>query len=234
VLCKTKGIVIHYIKYSESSIIVKIYTEELGLQTYIVNGIRSAKSKHKIALFQPLTLLDMVVYYQKNIQKIFRISELKCSYPFQSIPFDYQKSTMALFLTEILGKVLQEESPNPDLYYFLENAMISFDKIGNQHNHFHLQFLLKLPLYLGIGIENAAEFFLQLSEYKPEVDSMKHLADMKKYIDLLIQHPYEDINFGMPPFLKSQLIDLILDFYRLHISNFSEIKSLVVLREMMK
>jgi DNA repair protein RecO (recombination protein O) len=82
-LHKTKGIVLHYIKYSETSIIVKIYTETFGIQSYIVNGVRSKNNKNKIALFQPLTLLDMVVYHKANATSLNRIAEVRCSEPFQ-------------------------------------------------------------------------------------------------------------------------------------------------------
>ena len=85
-LVKTKGIVINHIKYKESSIIVRIYTEKLGLQSYIVNGVRSAKAKNKMALFQVLTILDLVAYYYEDQNKLNRISEIRCKQPYQSIP----------------------------------------------------------------------------------------------------------------------------------------------------
>ena len=92
-LQKTRGLVLSHIRYQETSIIVKIYTEELGLQSYIVNSVRTKSSKtNKIALFQPLTLLDLVVYYNEK-KSINRISEQKCNYPFSSIPFNIVKST---------------------------------------------------------------------------------------------------------------------------------------------
>jgi len=80
-LHKTKGIVLNYIKYSDTSIIAKIYTEAFGLQSYIVNSVRSSKAKNKIALFQPLTLLEMVVYH-KNHQGLQRISEMRTAEPY--------------------------------------------------------------------------------------------------------------------------------------------------------
>lgn len=102
-LKKTQGIVIHYIKYRESSIIVKIFTRDLGLKSYIVNGVRSAKSKSKMALYQPLSLLDLVVYDKENAS-LNRISEVKLNYPFQRIPFDFHRSGVAMFVGEVLSK----------------------------------------------------------------------------------------------------------------------------------
>src|SRR5690349_2690466 len=100
---KTRGIVLHTVKYSETSVISKIYTEKLGLQSYIVKGVRSAKSKSKAALLQPLTLLEMEVSHRENKQLQF-IKEYTRAHNYQSIPFHVLKSTIALFLLEVISK----------------------------------------------------------------------------------------------------------------------------------
>jgi DNA repair protein RecO (recombination protein O) len=156
-LHKTKGIVLNYIKYSESSIITKIYTEELGLQTYIVNSVRSKTSKNKIALFQPLTLLDLVVYYKTSSQ-IHRISEVRLNSPFRSINIDNKKSSIALFLTELLSKTLKEEGPNSSLFEFLYNSILSFDHCEKNFENFHLHFLLGLSAFLGFEPSGPEDF----------------------------------------------------------------------------
>src|SRR4051812_34859696 len=145
-LFKTGGIVLNYIKYKETSIICKIYTEAFGLQSYIINGIRNNKAKNKIALFQTLTLLDLVVYNRPN-SSLNRISEIKCHYPFKSIPFDLRKTTIALFLSEILNKTLKEQAENEDLFSFLKNSIKFLDKADENFENFHLQFLIKLSGY---------------------------------------------------------------------------------------
>src|SRR4051812_40998701 len=112
-LHKTRGVAISYIRYRESSIIAKIYTELFGIQSYIVNGVRSSTSKtNRIALFQPLTLLDLVVYHKEKSDNVRRISEIKCYNPFNTLPYNVVKSSLALFVTEILGKTLKEEEAN--------------------------------------------------------------------------------------------------------------------------
>src|SRR6187200_113375 len=100
-LHKTRGVVFRFTKYGESSIIVNIFTEMFGLQSYIVNGVRSRTVKSRIALYQPLTLLDLVVYHRENAN-INRIKEVKCLYPYQSIPTDIKKSALAIFIMEVI------------------------------------------------------------------------------------------------------------------------------------
>src|SRR6185369_7455791 len=108
-LHKTRGIVFRFTKYGDTSIIVTIFTELFGLQTYIVNGVRSKSAKSKIALFQPLTLLDLIVYYKENAN-IKRIKEIRCVHQYQTVQTDVRKSSIGMFLNEILNKTVKEEN----------------------------------------------------------------------------------------------------------------------------
>jgi DNA repair protein RecO (recombination protein O) len=164
-LHKTRGIVLNYIRFRETSIIVKIYTEEFGLQTYIENGVRSSRSRNKIALFQPLTLLDLVVYHRDN-GSIMRISEIKCNTPFQTLPYQFVKTGIALFITEVLTKSLKEESGNPDMFWFLFQSILFLDTQPEAYENFPIQFLLKLSRYLGFAPQQAKELMEQIGEVR--------------------------------------------------------------------
>ena len=123
-LLKTKGIVFRFTKFAESSIIVTIFTEQLGLQSYIVNSARSKSGKGKIALYQPLTLLDLVVYHKENAN-ILRLKEVRCVHPYQTITSDFKKSTVALFLTEMINKSVKEQTHSQELCHFLFESFIT-------------------------------------------------------------------------------------------------------------
>ncbi len=112
---KTRGIVLHQIKYSESSIIAKIYTEEFGIQSYMVRGVRKKGSKMKSGLFQALSMLDMVVYHKEK-SNIQNLKEVRSAFPLTTIPFDIKKSSIILFLKDNLSKRLRAEEPNTALY----------------------------------------------------------------------------------------------------------------------
>ena len=139
---KTKGIVFRFTRFGESSIIVTIFTEQFGLQSYIVNGIRSKTSRSKIALFQPLTLLELVVYHRENAN-INRIKEVKCLYPYQSIQIDIVKSSVAMFITEVINKSIKEESHVSHLFEFLCSSLITLDTLVENSENFHLVFLIR-------------------------------------------------------------------------------------------
>src|SRR5660397_174261 len=100
-LATTEGIVLHFIKYGESSVIATIYTRDFGRQSYMINAARSKKSKNKASLLQPLFLVDLVAY-QKQSRELHRVKELKSNQPYQNIPFDITKSSLAIFLAEVL------------------------------------------------------------------------------------------------------------------------------------
>lgn len=228
-LHKTRGIVLSYLRYRETSVIVRMYTEEFGLQSYLVNGVRSAKNKtNKIALFQPLTLLDMVVYFKPD-RDLHRLSEVKTSYPFQHIPFEVAKSSMALFMSEMLTKTLKEESSNPALYQFLENAIIFLEESPADYENFHLVFLLKLASFLGFSPPNVREFEDQLREHNyPFLPDESAEAALNVFLRQPIGTPVK-----ISRIVRAELLDAIVAFYRIHIDTLGEIKSLAVLREVL-
>lgn len=216
-----------YIKYRETSIIVKIYTEEFGLQTYIENGVRSSKSKGKIALFQSLTLVDLVVYNKPGLE-IQRISEIKCHTPFYSIPTDIKKASIAIFVSEILSLTIKEHAENNALFGFLTDALIYLENHSEQIENFHLHFLMSLSAYLGFGPENVLDLSRQLNE-----NGIVISKDMEAILRKIIHGVFGqrlDINKA----IRMNILDVLIDFYRLNLDNFSGVKSVTVLKEILE
>jgi len=233
VLVKTRGIVLNFIKYRETSIIAKIYTEELGLQTYIVNSVRQKTGR--IALFQPFTLLDMVVYTSPK-GGITRISEYKCSYPFSSIPYAIRKSSMLLFLSEVISYTIKEEEENRSLFEFLNNAIIHFDQQEEGFENFHLIFLLQLSFYLGFGPASGTEITSQVAfssghQFVGGRPAILHFQAFEDYLDNLLHQPEKtDIPNGK---VRRELLLILIKYYQLHVEKLGEIRSLNVLSEVL-
>lgn len=226
-LHKTRGIVLNYIRYRETSIIVKVYTEEFGLQTYLENGVRSTKSKGRIALFQPLNLVDLVVYFKPRME-IQRIAEIKCSHPFYSIPTDIRKMTLGIFVGEILVHTLKENAGNPLLFSFLQEALLYLENHEEDIENFHLYFLLHLSAYLGFGPQSAQDIRMAHAEHGITLN-----AGAVQVLQRILDSP-----FGAAlPITKTQRMDAleqILDFYRFNIDNFTGARSLQVLKEILE
>lgn len=237
-LHKTQGIVLNFIRYKETSIITKIYTEAFGVQSYIVNGVRGSRGKPgrktatKIAFFQPLTLLDLVVYYKKAGQRyasgLNRISEIKCLEPYQSLPYDFKKSGIGIFMAELLGKVLTEEEEHPELFVFLRQSLLLFDHQTIRYENFHLQFMLKLSRYLGFPPGSAQEVNQQLTI----AFGGNSLEDQEiTALQELIKADYTE-HVKMNNSVRRNLLENLLRYYRLHVDNLGELKSVHILREL--
>ena len=224
---KTRGIVINYVKLRETSIVVNIYTEGFGIRSYIENGIRTAKSKNKIALFQPLTLLDLVVFENEK-KGLKRISEVKCSQPYQTLPYDITKSSIALFLAEVLKKCLKEEESNPPLFNFLQYSFAYLDEPHTEIGNFHLIFLVKLSQYLGFSPETADQVLVEFQA----VNKRPFHAELAENFNQILKLNYEDL-LKLNRNQRADILDIILNLYKIHIENFGEIKSHIVLKEVL-
>ncbi len=228
-LHKTRGIVLNYTKYRETSIIVHVYTEAFGVQSYIVNSVRSKQAKSKMALFQPLTLLALVVYHKKA-GNIHRIAEQRCAHPFETIPFKVKKSGVALFITELLSKVVKEEESNTPLFEFLWQSVIIYDSMPAGYENFHLQFMLKLCGFLGIAPQDANTIYTETHEM---VNDEQLAVEEKAVIDQLLQNEYLK-PVAISNAMRHEVLDTLLTFYRLHVASFTDLKSYPVLQEVMR
>jgi DNA repair protein RecO (recombination protein O) len=239
-LNNTRGIVLQHFKYSESSIIAKIFTEEFGLQSYIVKGIRSKRSRARLALFQPLTLLDLVVYHKES-KSLHHLKETSVAFAYQQIPGDVTRRSILLFLNEILFKSLREESPDKALFDWLFNTLTWLDLTDKKVMNFHLLFMIQLSRFLGfypkrtLG-EQPGVFDLQegqLGKHKPEHPNFVSGIIVKRVEDLL-NCPFEEIeSLTITGEERRKLIDILVLYYRLHLPGFGEVKSVEVLKTIM-
>ncbi len=147
-LHKTRGIVFKTTDYGESSVIVQVFTEKFGLQSYMVNGARKPKAKIARNMLQPLHLLDMVVYH-KSTGNVQRVKELKNAPQLQTIPYDVVKSSLAIFLNEVLYKAVKQQAADDSAFGFVFSAIEWLDHQTEGIANFHLLFLLQLTRYLG-------------------------------------------------------------------------------------
>jgi DNA repair protein RecO (recombination protein O) len=220
-LHKTSGVVFRLTKYGETSIIVSIFTSLFGLQSYIVNGVRSKSTKSRIALYQPLMLLDMVVYHRAHAS-INRVKEVKCIHPYQSIFNDVKKSSIAMFINEVMNKTIKEESHAEEVCTFLIESLITLDTLKENTENFHLLFMLKLSRFLGFGAHHVNEV----------VAGKMTTTEVEDIISILLRTPYGqpvEMSYGQ----RREILDLLLQFYGDHVETFGELKSVQVLKEIL-
>jgi DNA repair protein RecO (recombination protein O) len=243
-LHKTKGIVLRAVKYGETSLIVSMFTELFGLQSYLVNGVRtsSKKGSGKANLFQPTAILDMVVYHNE-LKHLNRIKEFKWSYLYKNIFSDVPKNAVALFMIELLTKCLKQPEANPELFEFCEDAFIHLDESsGSLMANFPLFFALHLPVFFGFRIsdeysEKNSIVDLQEGMFVSERPDHFHFLEGKQAevtSELLkVMQPEELEQLKLNHDFRRQLLFAYEIYYALHIQDFGTMKTLPVLREVL-
>lgn len=235
----TKGIFLHYIPYSDTSVIATIYTEKFGQQSYLINGIRSRKSGSRINLFQALFLLDLEVWYKQG-RNLQRIREMRLAVPFMHIPFDVKRSSQAIFISEILMKCLKEEEANPELFSFLFHAICLLDLKEEGVANFLIVFLFKLTRYLGVFPQppgGSFRFFDLVSasfkQDEPFHHSFMNVEITQKFAELFRIELSEIEKLSFQNHHRTVLMSKLLEYYKIHLDIAGEIKSLAVLKEVL-
>jgi len=238
---KTKGIVLRMVKYGETSIIAAIYTELFGLQSYLINGVRTTTKKGpgKASLFQPGAILDLIVYHN-DLKNLHRIKEFKWGYLYQNIFSDIFKNAVALFMVELLSKTIKQPEQNTDLFHFIEDAFLHLD--GSDQNvvaNFPLFFSLHLATLYGFRLSDEytpQNNYLDLQEGEFVHEQPVHpyfLADPYSYtISQLLRtmQPHELSAIQLNREARRILMIACQQFYALHIQDFGTMKTLPVLQ----
>lgn len=237
-LQKTKGIVLHHIKYGDSSIIAHIYTDIFGRQAYIVNGVRNKKSKIRLSQFQPLTVLELDVYY-KSTRELQRIKELRSYLILHTIHNDIVKSSIAIFISEIIYKTLREVESNKPLFDFIYSSIHLLDTKSTGIENFHLVFILLLSKYLGISPQMADIYNPGLVDAEQMAFSRENLQQSfilteqeTKGLGDLYKYSFENLEkISIDNNTRSSLLEKLVDYYKIHLEGIGDIKSLAVLKE---
>jgi DNA repair protein RecO (recombination protein O) len=236
---KTEGIFLHGLKYGDSGRIVTVYTEAFGRCSFILQGIHAKKSANKANLLQPLFLLEMEIEHRQG-RELQRAKELKIRHPFQSVPFDVVKSSQAIFLAEILHKVLKEEEAREELFQFLSHSFQIFDLLQVGVANFHLAFLIQLTKYMGFAPTNnysderncfdmASGSFV--GSHPPHVYFLD--PEESRILSEIASVSYEEIGkITLSSTMRNQMLLKMIDYFSLHLGIKLQVKSLEVLREL--
>lgn len=238
-IVSTKAIVFSAIKYSEADLIATCFTQEAGLKTYMLRNIlKSRKGKLKASYFQPLTQLELIANH-KDKGNMEYLREAKIYYPYKSLHTNVVKSSLVMFLAEMLKNCIREEEKNNALYEFLENSLIWLDE--NEHiANFHIYFLLKLSNYLGFYPDasnsempyfNVLEGNFQAQDTDEYCLSGTYIEEFKGFF-IIEREALSDISLTKKN--QQDILNLILNYYQLHIQGYRKPKSLAILTQLFK
>ena len=236
-MTKTQAIVLHSLKYGETRLIVDVFTRAFGRQSFIVSIPKTPKGKIKKQFFQPLTLLDIETDIRPRLQ-LQKLHDVRLMSPFASIPFDPDKLAISLFVAEFLYYALRSEQRNELLYDYLENSIMWLDGQQVRFANFHLVFLLRLTRFLGFypnldAYKDGDYFDLRESVFMsnpPVHRDFLHPEEAQK-VQLMMRMDYPTMHlFRMSHQERNRLLEVSLKYYRLHLPDFPEMKSIEVLR----
>jgi len=243
-LHKTKGIVLRTVKYGDTSVVVTIFTELFGLQSYIVNGVRTStkKGSGKANLFQPAAILDLVVYHNE-LKHLNRIKEFKWGVLYNHILSHVPKNAVALYIIELLTKCLKQPESNPELFYFVEDCLLHLDDSAEiVMANMPLFFSIHLPFHFGFRIAdnyNEENVFLDLHEgiFTSHQPKHPHFLDDKQALVtsqlLKVMQPEDLGDIKLNHDFRRNLLQRFESYYALHIQDFGTMKSLPVLKEIL-
>mgnify|MGYP005747914257 FL=1 len=235
----SRALVIKSIKKGETSLIVSCYLEDIGLQSFIVKGVfGSKKPKFSKAHFFPLNIINLNYSY-REVKGIGFIKEVKSENLYKSLYSDIQKSSVTLFLSEVLNSVLKEEAEvNGDLFNFILNSLYWYDQVKTCNN-FHIKFLMELSKFIGFypNIKNNDSYFSldsgTSSKFKPLGISIEgnELKEFKNFLGM----KFEDLNLiNINNESRIRILNYLIDYYSIHLQMFKTPKSIEVFTEIFK
>jgi DNA repair protein RecO (recombination protein O) len=238
-IVKTRGVVLHYTKYSDSSGIVNVFTQQAGRQSYIVRGLNKGKKAVRNVMFQPLTILEIEGSHSSK-REVQQMKSCSLGYVPVSTSFSFAKSSVSIFLAEVLNSTLHEDAPDHSLFEFLENSIIELDRTENGIANFHIMFLAKLTRFLGFGPsvpETGSEMVFDLTsgvfgqvppasgEYATQISS--------NLLALFLKTPFHEMGeIKMGKEERRELLALLIKYYSIHVPGFRKINSTAILYDL--
>lgn len=238
-LYKTQGIVLHSLPYKDVYTILHIYTKDFGRVSYMVARKRGKRSSVSQALFMPLSVLDLEVEHQ-NKRDIQRIKEVHLAFSASSFQLDPVKNVLALFLSEVLFRVVKDTQPDERMYAFLTDSVRILDSVEQGLTNFHVAFLLNLLHYLGIfpNVEHPRDalYFDMLNGIfvcqQPTHPYYLQPAETVVF-QRLLKMSYENMSlYAFSRQDRVRILHRIFEYYQLHLPDFKEIRSLQILQSL--
>ena len=244
-LVKTEAIVLHSFKFGESKMIVDMFTREAGRLSFVVSLPKTSKSRLKKQYFQPMTLLEIECDVRQRLQ-LQKLKDARLLSAYASIPFSPEKLALSLFVAEFLYHALHSEQQNEPLFVYVCDSMQWLDMASAGYANFHLTFLMRLSRFLGFypnlevrgeGREVRGEMFFDLREGQFCTSAPMHRdflqPDDARRIHILMRMDFPTMHlYRLSRQERNRIIDVLLQYYRLHIPQFPELKSLAVLQEL--
>lgn len=231
---KSEGIIFRSLPYSETSLILDIYTQEYGLGSYIVSGVRKSKST-TINIYHPINIVNIVAYIPK--ENLSRIKEAGYAFRYQSLQSNVIRGAVATFYIDLLRTSIKEKEANLSLYMHIIQQLKILDNPDYPLHNIPIQLMIQLATYLGFGIQDnfskeKCYFDLKTAQYIPSDLEHSYILhqELSTHLHLLMHSNFEAT---IPKQIRQILLDKLILFYKIHIENFKDLRSLPILRTLL-
>ncbi len=238
-LLKTEAIVLHSLKYGESKMIVDMFTRQAGRLSFAIPIPKTPKSRLKKQYFQPMTLLFIEFDHRPQLQ-LQQLKDARLLLPYASIPFSPEKLALSLFTAEFLYHALYSEQEHDALFDYILSSMQWLDTVDKGFANFHLTFLMHMSRFLGFypNLSDYTEgcvFDLRAAVFLSSVPLHSDFLapDEARLIHLLMRMDFPTMHlYRFSRKERNRILEVLLHYYRLHIPQFPEMKSVSVLQEL--
>ncbi len=240
-ILSTRGIVLHSMDYSETSIIVRVYTEQLGLQSYIVKGVRKKGARLKRNLFSPLSVLKLVANHKEG-EGLRVLREAACFHQLNSIATNMSKMTVSIYMSELLTRTITAQMQDPNLYAYLEESILRLEETSGSVAGFPLSFTIGLSHFMGFDPHN--NFSDELTYFDlMEGDFCQHPPSHPHYFSSPLSNHFSEVLtaldagivfLSLANIVRTELLSKMLEYFRIHIPGFGELKSVKVLTDLLR
>lgn len=239
-LDKTEGIVLKTTRYSESSVISRIFTKKYGLLSFIVQGVRSTKNKQKGNLLQPLNILQLEIYLKEQ-RNLNRLKEYASAYIYRQLYSDFARQSVALFCIELISKCIREQEVNERLYDYLSLFLTELDRSDEQAENKPLFFMLETAGILGFepslqNILHGIYFNLESGHFEAVIPTGGNALNAyeTELFKKMVAMYYEKSELRLSRSERSLLLDKMILYFRWHVADFSDLRSPAILHEVLK
>jgi len=235
---KTSGIVLNQIKHTDSGIVVQVFTQKYGRQSYIIKGIRNKKSGKHASFFRPLTILDLVVYYKES-RSMQSVKEITVEYAPADIYTNVLKSSIAMFISEVMTSVLREEGQHEELFDFIKGAIVYLDERKESFSNFHIAFLAALCSFIGFepGRKTDSEnrtFDMVNGTFVaiPPSHGVYSDIEVSGILARFFSSSWDEMNqISLTGHLRNEVLSELLRYYSVHMPSLKKINSISILKE---
>ena len=235
---KARGVVLSTVKYGDSGMVVQMLTDRYGRQSYMVQGVRSGRGRgSKMALFQPLFLLQFEGL-ESSHSDLHKMREVQNDVVFKSLPYDIRKSTMALFMAEVLYRFVKDNEQTSELFDFVWASVGALDALEEGISNFHLWFLANLSRLLGFAPDNeyvdGAWFDIREGHFTSHAlfPSMALTPENARLLHDMLECDVRYLGeIGLNHDERRSFLDAMLRYYAFHFDAIHSVESLRILRE---